>query len=336
MRIVITGSTGVLGRRLVDRLSDRGHEVVGLVRDEEGEAVVKRRGGTPRYGDVLDTETLRQAVDDDVEVLIHAATAIPGSTNPSDEEWARNDRVRLDGMRNLLDAAPDGVEQVLFPSVVWIARQPDGSRFDETAERHPDRGTQSAAVVEDLLRERAATDDFGAGILRCGLFYAPDARDTRQWGERLYDGNLPIIGRGLFGRRDAELSFVHPDDAAAAFVEAVENEAHGIYHIVDDESVTGAVFFETFAEMLDAPEPRRIPAWVARFFIGKVSTDIISRPMATTNERAKRELGWEPEYATYREGLQQVIETWQSDSTLAEFGGESPADSTGEHHSVST
>ena len=323
MQVFIAGATGVLGRRLVDHLTDSGHEITGLVRDERGERIVERRGGTARRGDVLDPETIERAMDDDVEVVIHAATAVPDSTKPSDDEWARNDRVRLEGATNLLAAAPAGLRQVLFPSVVWVARQADGSRFDETADRHPDSATRSAADVEDLLAERAAEEGFDVAILRCGFFYAPDARDTRDWGERLLGGDLPVVGGGLLGRRDAELSFVHADDAASAFVAAIETEASGLYHIVDDESVTGAAFFETFADLLDASGPSRIPAWLARFFVGKINAKGFTSPMPTTNERAERELDWEPEYPTYREGLRQVVETWGADGTLADLRGES-------------
>ena len=323
MKVFIAGATGVLGHRLVDRLTDHDHEVVGLARGDTGERVVERQGGTPQRGDVLDPETLERAVDDDIEVVIHAATAIPESTKPSDEEWARNDRIRLEGAQNLLNAAPAGLRQVLFPSVVWVARQPDGSRFDETADRYPDRATQSAADVEDFLKEHAARDGFDATILRCGFLYAPDARDTRIWGKRLLNGDLPIVGGGLLGRRDAELSFVHADDAAAAFVAAIETHASGIYHVVDDMPVTGATFFQTFADLLDAPNPSRIPAWLARFFIGKINAEGFTSPMPTTNEKVKHELGWKPEYPTYRDGLKQVVETWHADGTLAELGEES-------------
>lgn len=328
MKVFIAGATGVLGNRLVDRLTDGNHEVIGLARDDTGERVVERRGGTPRRGDVLDSETVERAMDDDVEVIIHAATAIPDSTKPSDDEWARNDRVRREGAKNLLAASPDGLRQVLFPSVVWVARQPDGSRFDEIADRYPDRATQSAADVENVLEERAATDGFDATILRCGFFYAPDARDTRVWGERLLNGDLPIVGGGLLGQRDAELSFVHVDDAAAAFVAAIEAQASGIYHVVDDEPVTGPKFFETFAGLLGAPEPSRIPAWLARFFVGKINAKGLTHPMPTTNERVKDELGWKPTYPTYQDGLKQVVETWNADGTLAELRKETPDQTT--------
>lgn len=319
MKIFIAGATGVLGYRLVDELTDRGYEVVGLARDDVGEGLVEQHGGKPRRGDVLDPGTIERAMDDDVEVLVHAATAIPGSTKPSDEEWTRNDHVRLEGARNLLEAAPPEVQQVLFPSVVWLARQPDGSRFDETAGRYPDRATQSAADVEDLLEERAGTDGFDATILRCGFFYGPDARDTRTWAEQLLGENFPIVGGGILGRRDAELSFVHVDDAAAAFVAAIDGQVSGIYHVVDDKPVTAATFFRTFAELLDAPEPSRIPAWLARFFIGKTNAKGLTNPMPTTNEKATDELGWQPTYPSYREGLQQVVDTWRADGTLREL-----------------
>lgn len=319
MKVFVTGATGVLGRRLVDRLADRGHEVVGLARDDAGERLVERRGGIARRGDVLRPETLDRAVDDDVEALVHAATAVPASSKPSEAEWTRNDRVRLEGTWNLLEAAPSGVRRVLFPSVVWVARRPDGSPFDETADRNPDRTTRSAAAVETLLEARAAEGEFGATVLRCGFFYAPDARDTREWGDRLLEGDLPVVGRGLLGRRDAELSFVHADDAAAAFVAALEDGATGSYHVVDDEPASVAAFLRTFAKLLDAPEPGRVPAWLARFVLGEPTVELLTSPTPTTNEKAKRDLDWEPAYPTYRDGLDRVVETWRADGTLEAF-----------------
>ncbi len=324
MRVFVTGATGVLGPRLVERFADRGHEVVGLARDDEGAGLVEERGGVSRRGDVLDPESLERAMDD-VDAVVHAATHFPVKLKPTEDDWERNDRVRLEGARNLLRAA-GGVEQFLFPSVVWVARQPDGSAFDEDADRHPDRATQSAADVEDLLRKRAARDGFDATVLRCGFFYAPDAGHTRFWGEKLLAGDMPVVGGGLLGRRDASLSFLHVDDAARAFAGPLDADASGLYHVVDDEPATGAEFFEEFADLLDAPEPRRIPGWLARLFVGKTNAKGFTSPMPTTSERFRRDVGWEPAYPTYREGLRQVVETWREDGTLRELHGDATSD----------
>lgn len=319
MKVFVTGSTGVLGHRLVRRLSDRGHEVIGLTRDEEGDDLVKRRGGTPRRGDVLDQESLTDAVSG-ADVVVHAATKIPTKTKPTADDWAQNARIRVEGARNVVDVAIDaGVTRILFPSVVWVARQPDGSFFDETASRHPDRTTRSAADAEDVLREAAQTHGLDVGILRCGFFYAPDSAQTRQFAQHLLSRTLPIVGGGVFGRQDAELSLLHADDAARAFADATEADATGCWHVVDEEPVTVATFFRAFAKGMDASRPFRVPAWLARPVVGADTVRMLTHPMPTSNETFKREIGWEPTYSTYQEGLQQVVETWINDGTLREI-----------------
>lgn len=316
MNILVAGATGMLGHRLVERLVDRGHEVRGLSRGPDGDDLVESRGGVPVRGDVLDRGSLEQAAEN-VDVVVHAATALPVKTKPSDEDWKRNDRVRLEGARNLV-AATDNLETILFPSVVWLARQPDGSVFDEDADRHPDRATQSAAEVEDYLQETAAKHGFDATILRFGFFYAPDAEHTHQFGKQLLSGDLPVVGGGLLGRRDAELSFLHADDAALACADALEADATGLYHVVDDEPVTAAAFFTELAERLDTSDPSRVPGWLAKFFVGTVTAELLTSPMSTTSDRFQRDVDWEPRYPTYRKGLKQVVDTWKNSGMLHE------------------
>jgi nucleoside-diphosphate-sugar epimerase len=172
--------------------------------------------------------------------------------------------------------------------------------------------------VEAYLQDQAVQHGWDATILRNGFFYAPDAGHTRVWGEQLLAGKMPIVGGGVLGRRDAELSLVHVDDAARAFATAIDHGLAGVYHIVDDEPVTGADLFTEFARLLDAAEPSRMPAWLARLFIGKVNAEGFTSPFPTTHEAFTQATGWEPRYPTYREGLQQVVETWAHDGTIVE------------------
>jgi nucleoside-diphosphate-sugar epimerase len=329
MRVLVTGATGVFGHRIVDRLTDRGHNVFGLTRDDGGATVVESNGGTPVRGDLLDADSLDSAIGGrDVDTVVHAATRLPPVEKPTDEYWERNDRVRLDGAKNLLDAV-DEIEQFVFPSVVWVARQPDGSAFDETAARHPDRTTQSAADTEDILDSAADRHGFDATILRMGFFYGPDGRHTRMFAENLLAGELPVVGGGLLGRGDAELSLIHADDAARAVAESVDSRIEGLYHVVDDHPVTVAEYFETFAELLDAPDPRRIPWWLVRPFAGRDMTNFLTSSMPTSSDKFRRATGWEPDYPTYRDGLEQIVETWAEDGTLAALRTDSD-----EHESV--
>lgn len=318
MNVFVAGSTGVLGRRVVAQAVERGHDVVGLVRDDEGAALVRDRGATPRRGDVLDRTSLVDAAGD-ADVVIHAATAIPADGRPSRADWRRNDRIRLEGTRNLLAAAERAdADRFCLQSVVWVARQPDGSPFDEDSEPNPDRTTQSALEAERLLERRADEVDVDPVTLRGGWFYAHDSAHTRQFGRGLLAGRMPIVGGGLLGRRDATLSLLHVDDAAAAFVAAAEGDATGLYHVVDDRPATLAAFFRTFADRLEAPSPRRVPGWLASAFVGRDSVRLLTNAMPTTSDRFRETFDWEPAVPTYDQGLDRVVERWLEEGTIRE------------------
>jgi nucleoside-diphosphate-sugar epimerase len=318
MRVFIAGATGVLGKRLVAECVDRGHDVVGLARDDRGEAVVAERGATPFRGDVLDRESLIDGAAD-CDVLVHAATKIPTDMNPDEEAWAKNDRVRREGAENLVAAAGAvDADRVLMQSVVWVARQPDGNKFDEDAEPHPDRTTQSAVDAERIVADGADEHGYDPVVLRGGYFYAADSAHTRMMAERLLARRLPVVGRGLLGRRDATLSFVHVDDAARAFAAAVEGDATGTYHVVDDDPATYARFLETLADRLDAPSPIRVPRWLVEFVLDDDLLRLLTEPMPTSNDRFERDFDWEPAYPSIDSGFDVVVDTWKENGTIRE------------------
>ncbi|WP_135830457.1 NAD-dependent epimerase/dehydratase family protein [Halorussus halobius] len=327
MRVFVAGATGVLGHRLVSELADRDHEVLGLTRDDSGDRVVEEAGGVPRRGDVLDRESLREAcasgggpgAENGVDAVVHAATAIPTGESPTADDWERNDRVRREGARNLTAVASEaGADRFVQASVVWLARRPDGSAFDESADPNPDPTTQSALDAERIAREAGRAEGFESVVLRCGFFYAHDSAHVRTFGERLLDGEMPIPGGGLLGRRDADLSLLHADDAATAFAAAVEGDAAGLYHVVDDDPVATATLLGALADRLDAPDPRRVPRWLAKHLADEDVIRLLTNPMPTSAGPFRRDFDWEPEYPTYREGLDAVVRRWRADGTLVE------------------
>lgn len=308
MKVFIAGATGDLGTQLVDRFTANDHTVVGLTRDEHGDEIVRDHGGEPHRGDLFDIDSLVDGAAG-ADVVIHAATAIPTETKPSANDWEQNDRIRREGVENLTTAAAQvDADQYVQQSIVWVARQPDGSQFDETAPRNTDRTTESAADAEKIATKAADVGSFDATILRCGWFYAADSEQTETIAENLESGDMPIVGGGLLGRKDATVSPIHIDDAASAFVAATEHGLEGTYHVVDDEPVTVADFLRTFADHLDAGEPSRIPGWLARLFIGKDNVRFFTNSMPTSNEAFREATDWEPEYSTCEEGLAAVAD----------------------------
>lgn len=307
MKIFIAGATGVLGRRLVSGLSGRGHEVVGIARSEEKADLVEELGGSPARVDLFDREGLTRAAGG-AEVVIHAATAIPtGMRARFRKSWKLNDRIRTEGTRVLTEAAGSvGARRYLQQGVVWVVKDADGV-YDEDTPPDPPELVRSSVEGEELARKAGARHGFEVGILRCGQFYAPDAAHSRMMARMLLKRRLPVIGRG-----EAVLAPIHADDAASAFVAAAEAaKAEGVWHVVDDDPVPAEGYFHRLARVLEAPPPRRVPTWLARLLVGRLTVEALTTSMETSNARAREELGWAPAFPTHREGFVATVERWR-------------------------
>jgi len=99
------------------------------------------------------------------------------------------------------------------------------------------------------------------------------------------------------------------------------NPARGVptntYHVVDEEPVALATFLRALAERIGADAPRRVPGWLARPFVGDDLVRFLTTGFPTSAERFAADFGWTPAYPSYREGLDEVVETWREDGTLA-------------------
>jgi hypothetical protein len=104
-RVLVAGATGVLGRPLVPLLLAAGHEVAGLTRSQA--EAVRALGAEPIVCDVYDAARLRELVGAfDPDVVVHLLTDLPDAYDELPEYRERNARIRREGTRNLLDAAP--------------------------------------------------------------------------------------------------------------------------------------------------------------------------------------------------------------------------------------
>jgi nucleoside-diphosphate-sugar epimerase len=169
-------------------------------------------------------------------------------------------------------------------------------------------GARQPGLEAILYLERAVTTiEWGEGlVLRYGGFYgpgtsislAPDAVMAAPIRKRRF----PIVGDGA-----GVWSHVHIEDAAAATAIAVERGQPGIYNIVDDEPAPVREWLPVLASALGAKPPRRVPRWLGRLAAGEAATVMMTEVRGASNEKAKRELGWKPRYASWRQGLAQGL-----------------------------
>ena len=76
-----------------------------------------------------------------------------------------------------------------------------------------------------------------------------------------------------------------------------------MYNVVDDEPAAVREWLPVLAEVLGAKPPRHFPRWLARLFAGEAVVMMSTESRGASNAKAKRELGWEPRYASWREGF---------------------------------
>jgi nucleoside-diphosphate-sugar epimerase len=120
MRVFVAGATGAIGKQLVPRLVEAGHEVHGMTRRESKQAMLHELGAVPVVADALDPDQVAEAVGRArPEVIVHQLTALAGVDIRHPERGvAMTNRVRTEGTDHLLSAGQAvGVRGLLLADV---------------------------------------------------------------------------------------------------------------------------------------------------------------------------------------------------------------------------
>lgn len=308
MKILIAGATGAIGRQLVPKLVAGGHEVGGTTRTPEKEPLLREMGATPFVVDILDPEAVAQAVAAfEPEVIVHEATALSSvNMRKFEQSFSLTNRLRTEGTDHLLAAGRAvGVRKFVAQSFAGWPFARTGSRIKTEDDPFDPNPIPSVRTTLDALRhlERAVLGaEWTEGIaLRYGGLYGPGTSLDVDGGEMtvaIRRGFFPIIGSG-----DGMFSFIHVADAADATVAAIERGTRGVYHVVDDEPAPVREWLPVVAAALGAKPPRRIPRWLGRLIAGETVVTMSTEARGASNERAKRQLGWTPRHASWRESL---------------------------------
>ena len=308
MRVFVAGATGAVGRRLVPLLVSRGHFVAGMTRSPEKADAVRAMGAEPVVADALDRDAVVEAVARTrPDAVVHQLTALTEikSFRRFDRDFAVTNRLRTEGADHLLEAAlAAGARRFVAQSYGnWsYERSGDGLKTEEDPFDPSPPADQSRTLDAIRHLERAVAEAPGIdGIaLRYGNFYGPGTGLAA-------DGNLvalvrkrrlPIVGDG-----GGVWSFVHVDDVATATTAALERGAPGVYNVADDEPAPVSEWLPELARAVGAEPPRRVPAWLGRVAAGEVGVSMMTAIRGASNAKAKRELGWQPRYSSWREGF---------------------------------
>ena len=300
MRVFVVGAGGAIGTRLVPELRRRGHDVIGTSRSPERAKRLRALGAEPVVLDLLDADAVFVAIRDArPDVVVHQATALSDLSDFKhfDRSFAQTNRLRTEGTDTLVAAAREaGVERLVAQSFASHRYLREGGPVkgeeDPLDPSPPPAARESHAAMAYL--DRTVTRAGGIA-LRYGVFYGPG---DETMADAVRKRQFPIVGDG-----GGVWSFIHLEDAAAATAIALEHGAPGIYNIVDDDPAPVRVWLPALAKAVGAAPPRRFPRLLARMFAGEAPVVMGTASRGASNAKAKRELGWQPRYASWREGF---------------------------------
>jgi len=317
MHIFLTGATGAIGRSFIPQAIEHGHTVTGTTRSARKAADLERLGATPVVVDGLDRDGMIAAITEaQPDAVVHEMTALSGLSDfrNVDAAFAVTNRLRTEGTDHLLAGArAAGVERIAVQSFAgWLISPSSRPVLSEDDPLEPNPPKKLRTSQEAMRYAERATIDAGGVALRYGGFYGPGtglAPGGDQW-EAVRARKFPIVGNGA-----AIWSFIHIDDAASATLAALEQDARGLFHVTDDDPAAVRDFLPVLAQAVGAPRPRHVPRWVARL-MGEHLAVMMTDVHGASNAKIKAQLGWEPQWPTWREGFS-ALATRRAPATAA-------------------
>ncbi|HWM92400.1 MAG TPA: NAD-dependent epimerase/dehydratase family protein [Thermoanaerobaculia bacterium] len=328
MKVLITGGTGFLGRRIVSELAQR-HELRLLVRPKASRERFPQ-GVEFAVGDVADRASLERSMTG-CDAVVHAAALVKILAPPGEF-----DRINLGGIENVLRSAEDSgsVGKIVYVSS-FIALGPTeggpGGMLDETAEIR-DRvwinDYERTKALADRRARRAIAEGAPLNVVYPGVIYGPGEMTE---GNIVVRHVLDLIKRklpGLIGSPDRRWNYVFVDDVARGVALALEKGAPGSRYVLGGENVRLGDFYPLIERLTGVPVPkRRIPDGLAKMAgalqkglaqltggTPQLTPDLVEiyrHDWAYRSDRAERELGytWRP----LEQGLSQTL-AWLKES----------------------
>lgn len=275
MRIIISGGTGLIGRKLVENLAAQQHEVLVLSRSPEkytfpaGASGVKWNGRTLEGWGHLVNET--DAIINLAGENISGTGFLPSRWTPERKQRIRNSRVQAgQAITAAIEAAANKPSLLIQSSAVGYY----GACGDEILTEDAQAGHDFlAGICQEWEMATQAVEDLGVrrAIIRTGVVLSMEG------------GALPItvlpfrlFAGGPLGSGRQWWPWIHIDDEIRAIRFLLENEAaHGLFNLSAPNPLTNNAFGKVIGQVLQRPSLIPVPAFVLKLALGEVATIVL-------------------------------------------------------------
>lgn len=300
MRILITGATGFVGRAVTLALLTNSHDVLALVRNPGKAADLEAAGAALAVGDMLRPDTFVPRVGE-VDAVVH--TAQYGTS-------ARLTRAKLeqvkaaDATMTKALACLEQHQRFVYTSGCFNYGDHGDAWITEATPETPSPLGEGHHDLTKYLLNLHRQAGLEVVILAPGFVYGPGGLFKASFYDTLQKGQLRVFGKG-----ENYWSPVHVDDLAQAYVRAVERDVSGeVVNVVDDEPLRLRELVNAFTDAAGRPRVGSVPPWALKLIIGGPLVESLTTSFRVKNDKAKRMLGWTPEFRSFRDGIPQVLQ----------------------------
>lgn len=295
MKVLVTGGTGFIGSKLIDKLVNRGASVTCLIRKGISNPAAKIVTGDLTYPDFI-------LPDEEYDVVYHLAATWPGE---KDKKILK--AVNYDGTVNLFSLLKEKTKFIVYVSGLGVFGNTGNNVIDENSSIKPH--TEYAKIrIESQKFLESNCKELGIAF---SVAYLGDVYGNGGWFknilvERLKKGSFRLPGSGEYYR-----SFVHVDDVVSALESMAEKNAiNQSFVVADSTPVTFKDFVNLVCKELGVKEPGSIPTILAKVVMGGDFVNLLTTSIKTSNEKITKLCDFM--YKSYREGIPATISEMKS------------------------
>ena len=313
LRIFVAGADTELGREVVQHLIQRGHHLTAQVKNAQPANSLLKLNTPSVVVDPTNTEAMTRAFQTaQPEVVLNLIPQKPNTLLHDGHAWDNFERTLTTTTTALLTAAKTVPLKLLVHTSYAFLYGNNPATTEESFLQPPNYPAFASAVQAEKM---VAESKIPLCLLRMGFLYGPQSRDLES-----YKQSFNLFRPYYAGPQHNRANFLHYTDAASALALVAENQTtNQIFNLVDGSPTSFGDFIDTFAHYLGRLKPFHIPPWAAPLAelitIRPAQVTLLDLTTLVSSAKFSSQLGWEPLYPSYREGLAQVVRNWKERAT---------------------
>ena len=295
MKVLITGSSGFIGKYLVDECLKKGYEINTLTRNSK----LKIPKTNTFYGDITDYKSIQPAFKN-VDFVIHNAAYA--------KDWGRKElfyKYNVEGTKNIAEACiKNKVKHLIYTSSAGVYGFPNNTNpisENQVTEKPLNAYGWSKIESENILKKYK---DLKITIFRPPMVFGAGGYTTKILLDSIKNEKATLIKNG-----QSRISIVHPVDIARCYILALEQEKLGAFNVVSFNTSIKDIY-DGVAKQLKVPIPNKSVPFFLAYIIGFFSEIFTKKEPTITRfrvikvgtsrkiscEKAKKELGYKPTF----------------------------------------